>query len=421
MCGQCGHLACKLSSFVNLEDLNFAPLASLEASDFLDEHWEVGQVITYTFNVSSALLTTMTPTYQMLYTTALNRWAEVSGLTFQEVTTTDADYRIGFDADSDGGGGVLGYNINFDFDGDGILETGNNEYSLTAMDPNDLEFFYSTALHEAGHALGLAHNDDESSIMETFLNSLTDITAADIANIQSIYGASDSSTTTTTTTSNSITGTSDADILAGSSSSDTIAGGSGNDTLSGAGSGDVLYGNLGLDLMIGGSGNDTLFGGQNVSPANDVGLLVGGTETLSGGSGDDVLYGNFGGDSLIGGSGSDTLFGGQNDDTLSGGSSADNLFGNLGDDVLVGGSGADTFSYTGGGNDTITDFDFGDGDRLAIPLNFNGNNITSSSDILALVTSNSSGQAFIDFGDGNSITISNKTSSVFISSDFIVL
>ena len=47
-------------------------------------------------------------------------------------------------------------------------------------------------------------------------------------------------------------------------------------------------------------------------------------------------------------------------DTLSGGAGDDKLLGNAGDDVLTGGRGTDTFVFnTGGGVDSITDFEGG--------------------------------------------------------------
>jgi Ca2+-binding RTX toxin-like protein len=55
-----------------------------------------------------------------------------------------------------------------------------------------------------------------------------------------------------------------------------------------------------------------------------------------------------------------TLTGGNGADTLIGGAGADTITGGAGNDVLTGGGGADTFSWaTGGGTDTITDFNFG--------------------------------------------------------------
>jgi hypothetical protein len=48
---------------------------------------------------------------------------------------------------------------------------------------------YSVALHEAGHALGLAHSDIPSAVMYPFYKQTVTLTADDINGIQSLYGA----------------------------------------------------------------------------------------------------------------------------------------------------------------------------------------------------------------------------------------
>ena len=107
------------------------------------------------------------------------------------------------------------------------------------------------------------------------------------------------------------------------------------------------------------SGNDLLHGyGTNSSNST--------TDTLNGGDGHDILYGGAGNSILNGGNDNDTLYGGLGSDTLDGGKGNDLLVGGKGDDTLTGGAGADTFIWRAGdtGNDTITDFKPGDGDRI---------------------------------------------------------
>jgi Ca2+-binding RTX toxin-like protein len=84
-----------------------------------------------------------------------------------------------------------------------------------------------------------------------------------------------------------------------------------------------------------------------------------------------VLAGYGGNDTLTGSSGADTLLGGDGTDTLSGGAGTDILIGGYGNDRLTGGAGADQFVFGGGsvanlGNDTITDFNSADGDKIVL-------------------------------------------------------
>ena len=165
------------------------------------------------------------------------------------------------------------------------------------------------------------------------------------------------------------------DNLEGGSGDDRLSGGSGDDTLDGGSGNDTLYGGSGDDTLDGGSGNDTLYGGSG----NDELRGGDGNNRLSGGSGNDTLYGDGDGDELYGGHGDDHLYGGAGaDGQLYGGPGDDHLYsgagdallsGGPGDDRLTGGGGADTFRFApghsnGGEGDVITDFNFGDGDRL---------------------------------------------------------
>lgn len=82
-----------------------------------------------------------------------------------------------------------------------------------------------------------------------------------------------------------------------------------------------------------------------------------GADTIQGLDGDDYIEGGADNDSLSGGNDSDILRGGRGNDTLDGES---------GNDFLVGGQGNDVFHWrTGGGEDTIGDFDTGE-DRIFV-------------------------------------------------------
>lgn len=59
---------------------------------------------------------------------------------------------------------------------------------------------FSVALHEAGHALGLAHSTDPSAVMYPYYRQQTGLTGDDIAAIQSLYGAASSTSAPPTPT-----------------------------------------------------------------------------------------------------------------------------------------------------------------------------------------------------------------------------
>ncbi|MNQ58651.1 Poly(beta-D-mannuronate) C5 epimerase 1 [compost metagenome] len=79
---------------------------------------------------------------------------------------------------------------------------------------------------------------------------------------------------------------------------------------------------------------------------------------------------------IIGGTDDSTLAGGEGNDYLDGGAGNDILIGGEGDDILTGDIGADTFVWQTGdiGNDVITDFNIGEGDRIDLSDLLQGEN-----------------------------------------------
>jgi Matrixin/Glucodextranase, domain B len=59
---------------------------------------------------------------------------------------------------------------------------------------------FSVALHEAGHALGLAHSTNPNAVMYPYYRQQTGLTSDDIAAIQSLYGAASSTSAPPTST-----------------------------------------------------------------------------------------------------------------------------------------------------------------------------------------------------------------------------
>lgn len=181
-----------------------------------------------------------------------------------------------------------------------------------------------------------------------------------------------------------------ADTVIGNNLNNEIMAGVGNDSLNGLAGDDELRGEIGHDAMRGGSGDDLLIGGS-------------GRDTLEGGSGNDRLYG---------GNDDDTLLGGAGDDLLKGGNGNDRLSGGTGDDELVGGNGSDVFVILqGNGDDIITDFQIDLDDIDLSDTEFD------SFDELEFTDNN--GDAILDLGGGNSVTLIDISSDDLSADDFI--
>lgn len=232
-------------------------------------------------------------------------------------------------------------------------------------------------------------------------------------------------------------GGSGADLVAGLDGNDVLFGGEGNDTLWGGNGDDTLWGEDGDDEIWGGTGANELNGGAG---ADLLGALAG-DDTFNGGSGADTIYASDGNDSIVGGADNDELWGGRGNDTSWGGSGDDTLDGYLGNDYLSGEAGNDLFFgfdgddtiYGGDGNDTIwsgagddllgggagqDDFYFASGADTMIDFNvsedtlwfgswMSGSGINNGTDIVNTYGSVVGGDAFLDFGSGNTVTFDN--------------
>lgn len=159
---------------------------------------------------------------------------------------------------------------------------------------------------------------------------------------------------------------------------------------------DVLEGDTGRDILDGKGGNDVLFGGA-------------GGDRMTGGGGNDMLFGGTGNDNLIGGGGRDQLSGGAGRDALNGG---------IGNDMLTGGRGADVFVFQkSAGRDIVTDFDAGlAGERIDLR---GIAAITSYADLRANHLSSVKGDAVIDLGGGNRVTLQDVAIRELAADDFL--
>lgn len=211
------------------------------------------------------------------------------------------------------------------------------------------------------------------------------------------------------------TGGNGGDTLTGNEVANVLTGNAGDDTLTGNDGADTLYGNTGSDTLYGNVGNDTLYGGQ------DSDTLYGGkdTDALFGNLANDYLYGNMGNDYLYGGQGDDYLHGGADNDWLEGNLSNDTLVGGIGNDTLTGGGGSDTFVFSSSqGVDTVKDFLSGEGDRVSIASGTNG--ITTAAAALSHLSTDTSGYALLDLGDGNSVTFVGLGVTALTIGDFLI-
>jgi Ca2+-binding RTX toxin-like protein len=164
-----------------------------------------------------------------------------------------------------------------------------------------------------------------------------------VSQFENLVGSAFSDTLTGTTGANVLTGGAGDDSLVGSTGADTMIGGTGDDTFSVDSSGDVVVENAG-------EGTDTVMSAVTYTlGANLENLTLTGSLAING-------TGNAANNVITGNTGANILNGGAGDDTLAGGAGAD---------TLTGGANADHFVFSdGGGVDTITDFSTAQGDVI---------------------------------------------------------
>ncbi len=141
--------------------------------------------------------------------------------------------------------------------------------------------------------------------------------------------------------------------------------------------------------------------GESLPLATEAGEVIVGTildDSINGLGGNDTLFGENNNDTLFGGDGNDQIQGGEADDLLSGGEGNDSLFGQQGRDRFIIGSEA--------GNDSINDFEVTD-DLLQISPELN---INSSEKLLNKITQEGTvigGGVFSQFtlADNNIVTV----------------
>ena len=285
---------------------------------------------------------------------AFQLWADVSGLTFTEVSTAAAANMVErtYSEGADSGSITLGRHF-YPGQNDDALENGrqnSGEYNVNAAarwNAGSLQqggSAFTTILHEIGHGIGLEHphsglsflgvTDSQGDAGFFGLNQgiYTTMTyndgwfdrgignqgtpmALDIAAVQAIYGANMSFATGN-----------DTYALDGQSFYAAIWDAGGSDAIRYDGFGDarIFLDEATIDDTPTGGGLLSYVEGQAGGFTIAQGAVI---ENASGGSGDDLVVGNAGGNVLDGNAGADILVGLGGADVINGGDGADIIFG----------------------------------------------------------------------------------------------
>ncbi|HEY0207394.1 MAG TPA: matrixin family metalloprotease [Acetobacteraceae bacterium] len=165
----------------------------------------------YSVDSSDPFSSSIAGGYQSSIQWALQQWASVTPLTFTQVADSlAADIRIGFGILNTPSTGVIGQtNLRWTSTGTfvpdevvrledpnqfALVPNGSGGYSYSGT-PATLQ---QVALHEIGHALGLAHASDPNAVMYASVGATNQtLDGTDIAGIQSLYGAPASTPTPT--------------------------------------------------------------------------------------------------------------------------------------------------------------------------------------------------------------------------------
>jgi hypothetical protein len=144
-----------------------------------------GELVTFAASISD-------PSYQSAIRKAFATWESVANIDFVEAADNLANgIRLGWSTIDKAGA---------------TLATANWRYSGTQTTEAEIRFdidenwrpesggkgvanFFATAVHEIGHAIGLSHVEENTSIMYAYQTNVAALSAEDISHIRSLYGA----------------------------------------------------------------------------------------------------------------------------------------------------------------------------------------------------------------------------------------
>ena len=177
--------------------------------------------------------------------------------------------------------------------------------------------------------------------------------------------------------------------------------------------------NFGFNQFEGRGGNDNIIGNGQTQIAffaatNGVTVDLGaGSADGDGSVGHDTFTGV---NSVFGSNFNDIISGDANSNVLYGSGGNDRLDGRSGDDLLFGGTGSGTFAYqTGGGADTIGDFNAGQGDLIDLTGVVGVHDLAN----VQAISTQIGADTVIDFGGGNKLTLSNVALADLVAGDFV--
>lgn len=247
------------------------------------------RVVTWSLAAAGGLFSNAVgPAYEAVMQQAVALWDDLAGITLVQVADSRAaDMRIGFGLFGAGAGQIGETSYSYF---NGTVQAFAPGATVRAEDPAERQVgndglyagtqtsLAQVVLHEIGHALGLSHSGDPSSVMYPVATAANrGFDAADLDGIRALYGAPAFAQTNTTS---GVSSHPDGEAYAGPVSylqqqyiydgGDSLAvaaqapnvfihTGSGNDAISVASGQNVLDAGQGSNFLTGGSGNDTFF------------------------------------------------------------------------------------------------------------------------------------------------------------------